>query len=437
MMRVSEKRAIAGQKGGIGSALARMKLENASRFPAALSASPPRAIAAPSSSRAAAGADHSHSHSHQNLPRDEIRARRVRRSLATACRRTRGKTRDSPSARSWRPMSPNGRRNRRTTHQRHHKYPILATEQSSMARAKTQKTAQIRQRSMTGDRATCRATPKSRRSKSTIRWRWSPATRSSRCARSATIRWRGCTPIARSTRRNIRAAGRFRTIGRRPSAARRRSIRRGNMSMAGRCASRSPSASARRCCGSTAPSANSAPTAPRWCMRSLILGMTMEQIGQRRGLPGQRWIDYFARRFRECLDRLALIYGFATARATIPRATIRAVLAGATNRRTAMRFFCIFLKPRKPLVVHTCTGALLFPGLSAAPPGDYIPLVRRCAFQRCHDADARVPWQHRLTPAAEAAMRARSGNHTSAHPFFTPDVIVAARSARHDCDDSR
>lgn len=45
----------------------------------------------------------------------------------------------------------------------------------------------------------------------------------------------------------------------------------------------------------------------------LILGMTMEQIGQRRALHGQRWIDYFARRFRECLDRLALIYGFATA----------------------------------------------------------------------------------------------------------------------------
>ena len=44
----------------------------------------------------------------------------------------------------------------------------------------------------------------------------------------------------------------------------------------------------------------------------LILGMTMEQIGQRRGLRTQRWNDYFARRFRECLDRLALIYGFAT-----------------------------------------------------------------------------------------------------------------------------
>jgi len=47
----------------------------------------------------------------------------------------------------------------------------------------------------------------------------------------------------------------------------------------------------------------------------LVLGMTMEQVGQRRGLRGQRWTDYFARRFRECLDRLALIYGFATQRA--------------------------------------------------------------------------------------------------------------------------
>jgi hypothetical protein len=46
----------------------------------------------------------------------------------------------------------------------------------------------------------------------------------------------------------------------------------------------------------------------------LILGMTMEQIAQRRDVRGQRWLDYFARRFRECLDRLALIYGFATAK---------------------------------------------------------------------------------------------------------------------------
>jgi hypothetical protein len=46
----------------------------------------------------------------------------------------------------------------------------------------------------------------------------------------------------------------------------------------------------------------------------LILGMTMEQVGERRALRGQRWMDYFSKRFRECLDRLALIYGFATPR---------------------------------------------------------------------------------------------------------------------------
>jgi hypothetical protein len=50
----------------------------------------------------------------------------------------------------------------------------------------------------------------------------------------------------------------------------------------------------------------------------LILGLTMEQISKRRGLSGQRWLDYLARRFRECLDRLALVYGFATAK---PRTT--------------------------------------------------------------------------------------------------------------------
>lgn len=44
----------------------------------------------------------------------------------------------------------------------------------------------------------------------------------------------------------------------------------------------------------------------------LIHGLTMEQIGQRRAVCSQRWNDYFARRFRECLDRLALAYGFAT-----------------------------------------------------------------------------------------------------------------------------
>ncbi|UWU79622.1 hypothetical protein N2603_14500 [Bradyrhizobium huanghuaihaiense] len=45
---------------------------------------------------------------------------------------------------------------------------------------------------------------------------------------------------------------------------------------------------------------------------ALVLGLTMDQIGQRRAVRTLRWKDYFGRRFRECLDRLALIYGFAT-----------------------------------------------------------------------------------------------------------------------------
>jgi uncharacterized protein YdaU (DUF1376 family) len=63
MMRVSEKRAVAGQKGGLGSALARMKLENASHGRTL----PARAIASFAPRQALPRADHSHSHSHQNL----------------------------------------------------------------------------------------------------------------------------------------------------------------------------------------------------------------------------------------------------------------------------------------------------------------------------------------------------------------------------------
>ena len=54
----------------------------------------------------------------------------------------------------------------------------------------------------------------------------------------------------------------------------------------------------------------------------LVLGLTMDQIGQRRAVRTQRWNDYFARRFRECLDRLALIYGFVS-EARIKRAEQR------------------------------------------------------------------------------------------------------------------
>jgi uncharacterized protein YdaU (DUF1376 family) len=62
MMRVSEKRAIAGKKGGLGSALSRMKLENVRE-----GRSLPRAIASVCLSRASTNVDHSHSHSHKNL----------------------------------------------------------------------------------------------------------------------------------------------------------------------------------------------------------------------------------------------------------------------------------------------------------------------------------------------------------------------------------
>jgi uncharacterized protein YdaU (DUF1376 family) len=65
MMRVSAQRAIAGQKGGLGSALARMKLENRAQSRHV----PSRAIALQSSSPAAANADHSHSH--KSLLKDE------------------------------------------------------------------------------------------------------------------------------------------------------------------------------------------------------------------------------------------------------------------------------------------------------------------------------------------------------------------------------
>jgi uncharacterized protein YdaU (DUF1376 family) len=75
MTRVSLKRAIAGQKGGIGSALARMNLENASRSRHL----PSRAIAVRASAEASANADHSHSHQSlleaQPLPADSGKPR--------------------------------------------------------------------------------------------------------------------------------------------------------------------------------------------------------------------------------------------------------------------------------------------------------------------------------------------------------------------------
>lgn len=44
----------------------------------------------------------------------------------------------------------------------------------------------------------------------------------------------------------------------------------------------------------------------------LIHGRTVSQVAQSRGLKGERWEKYFGLRFRECLNTLAVVYGFAT-----------------------------------------------------------------------------------------------------------------------------
>lgn len=44
----------------------------------------------------------------------------------------------------------------------------------------------------------------------------------------------------------------------------------------------------------------------------LIHGMSIEQIGVSRGTTKDLELKYLGRRFRECLDCLALVYGFAT-----------------------------------------------------------------------------------------------------------------------------
>lgn len=46
----------------------------------------------------------------------------------------------------------------------------------------------------------------------------------------------------------------------------------------------------------------------------LVHGRTMAQVAASRGLSGRRWDEYFGMRFRECLDSLATVYGFAMER---------------------------------------------------------------------------------------------------------------------------
>ena len=44
----------------------------------------------------------------------------------------------------------------------------------------------------------------------------------------------------------------------------------------------------------------------------LVHAMSAKQIAESRGLAGQDWDKYFAKRLWECLNTLAVVYGFAT-----------------------------------------------------------------------------------------------------------------------------
>ncbi len=43
----------------------------------------------------------------------------------------------------------------------------------------------------------------------------------------------------------------------------------------------------------------------------LITGLSIAQVAEKRGVGGELELKYLGRRFRECLDCLALVYGFA------------------------------------------------------------------------------------------------------------------------------
>jgi hypothetical protein len=46
----------------------------------------------------------------------------------------------------------------------------------------------------------------------------------------------------------------------------------------------------------------------------LVAGLNLSEVARRRGLSGRAAREYFGQRFRECLDTLAVVYGFANGR---------------------------------------------------------------------------------------------------------------------------
>lgn len=43
----------------------------------------------------------------------------------------------------------------------------------------------------------------------------------------------------------------------------------------------------------------------------LVHSLTLEEVSERRGMVGKGWVDYFGKRFRVCLDDMAVYYGLA------------------------------------------------------------------------------------------------------------------------------
>jgi hypothetical protein len=48
----------------------------------------------------------------------------------------------------------------------------------------------------------------------------------------------------------------------------------------------------------------------------LVHNLTRKQVAESRGLSGKGWEEYYGKRFRECLDCLAIVYGFAMKEST-------------------------------------------------------------------------------------------------------------------------
>ena len=61
----------------------------------------------------------------------------------------------------------------------------------------------------------------------------------------------------------------------------------------------------------------------------LICAMSLKQIAEARGLAGQDWQRYYAKRFSECLNALAIVYGFSNREKRIRASGAKTQITGA------------------------------------------------------------------------------------------------------------